>query len=183
MSALLADGARVVSESWGARLELPEGGELDAALDRLRALVARAVEAGLVVRELESAAELLDLESATRGDYPDGPATPRPSDEDVDRVLREGRVFGAYDGELLVGATAIERLPDRAETAFTSVRAGQRGRGVASAVKAASVIALAAEGVRTFGTGGAGSNAASLGMNRAVGYRITERWVTLTAPQ
>jgi len=50
---------------------------------------------------------------------------------------------------------------------------------VATAVKAASVLALAADGVRVFGTGGAGSNAASLGMNQAVGYRVTERWLTL----
>ena len=50
---------------------------------------------------------------------------------------------------------------------------------MATAVKAASVLALAADGVRVFGTGGAGSNAASLGMNLAVGYRVTERWLTL----
>lgn len=66
-----------------------------------------------------------------------------------------------------------------AETAFTSVRSTHRGAGVATAVKAASVLALAADGVRVFGTGGAGSNAASLGMNQAVGYRVTERWLTL----
>ncbi len=174
---LLAGGARVVAESWGARLEVVDPGPL-------RALVRRVTDRGLVVGELTAseAAEVLDLETATRPDYPDGPATPRP-DLDAAGAARlftdGGRVFGVRDDGLLVAVTAVEQLPDRAETAFTSVRATHRGRGVGTAVKAASVLALAADGVRRFGTGGAGDNAASLGMNRAVGYRVTERWLTL----
>ncbi|MEV7971634.1 GNAT family N-acetyltransferase [Cellulomonas sp. NPDC089187] len=178
LAVLLDAGARVVTESWGARLHRDD---LNPA--RLTALVARVTGQGIAVGELTvtDLPRVLDLHRATRADYPEGPATPRP---DLDRnsavaLFGEGRVFGASDGEALVAMTAVERLSDRVETAFTAVRAPHRGRGIATAVKAASVLALAAEGAELFGTGGAGDNAASLGMNRAVGYAVTERWVTV----
>lgn len=57
-----------------------------------------------------------------------------------------------------------------------------RRRGLAAAVKAASVAAGVRAGHRLFGTGGAAVNAGSLAMNQAVGYEVTERWVTLVPP-
>jgi len=175
---LLDEGARVVGESWGARLLIED---VDPAV--LHALVRRVGDRGLDVAELtaDDAADVHALEADTRDDYPVGPATPRPDldAEGARRLFDDHRVFGVRDGRLLVGVTAVQQLPERAETAFTSVRSTHRGAGVATAVKAASVLALAADGVRVFGTGGAGSNAASLGMNQTVGYRVTERWLTL----
>lgn len=43
-------------------------------------------------------------------------------------------------------------------------------------MKAASILALASEGVNTFGTGGTGINEASLQASRALGYVLEERW-------
>jgi hypothetical protein len=45
---------------------------------------------------------------------------------------------------------------------------------LAAVVKDASVLTYAAEGSQWFGTGGAGTNAESIGMNKAVGDEITE---------
>jgi glycerate kinase len=59
---------------------------------------------------------------------------------------------------------------------------GYRGRGIGQAVKAASVLALHADGVRVFGTGGAALNDASLGANLALGYVIEERWRSYAPP-
>jgi GNAT superfamily N-acetyltransferase len=167
-------GYRLVGESWGARLRDPNRALLDAA-------VLRAAVAGLSVRELgeEFAEALLELETANGQDYPYTPAT-----EHAVRDLagkRElwragGRVFGAMDGGRLVGATVIKGREDRAETDFTSVLREYRGKGVGQAVKAASILALMADGFTLFGTGGAGVNEASLGANRALGYAIEERW-------
>ena len=44
------------------------------------------------------------------------------------------------------------------------------------------MLAHAADGATLFGTGGASVNAASLAMNRAVGYEITETWHTYAEP-
>jgi hypothetical protein len=75
-----------------------------------------------------------------------------------------------------VAATVISQTADRGETQFTSVLSAYRGKGLGKAVKAASILALAEDGVRLFGTGGAAVNEASLGANRALGYTIEERW-------
>jgi predicted GNAT family acetyltransferase len=65
------------------------------------------------------------------------------------------------------------------ETDFTVTRAAARGRGLATAVKAAAVLDLAAQGHELFGTGGAGVNEASRRANEALGYVVTERWLHL----
>lgn len=174
---LESSGYALVGESWGARLRLAEPPDLPLAA----AAVDRAVAMGIDVRELgaDAADAVRVLEDANHPDYPFTPATAH-----VSRNLKrtralwaEGkRVFGALDGTLLVAVTAIEPAGQHGETKFTSVLVGYRGRGIGSAVKAASILALAADGVRTFDTGGAGVNEASLGANRALGYVIEERW-------
>lgn len=70
----------------------------------------------------------------------------------------------------------------RAETEFTSVSRAYRRQGLSSAVKGASLVALAAEGALVFGTGGAAVNAASIAMNESLGYVLTERWVSYANP-
>lgn len=170
-------GYRLEAESWGARLRLDDEPDLT----RQQASVARAVAAGIRIGELgaEHSDALWDLERVNGPDYPATPATPPPAlDRDgARRLWRDGRrVFGAFWEGQLVGATVVTRQDAYAETEFTSVRRGHRGRGIGTAVKAASILALAADGVRTFGTGGAAVNQSVLAANRAVGYEIEERW-------
>jgi GNAT superfamily N-acetyltransferase len=178
-------GYELVAESWGARLRLSEPPDLD--LTVAHEAVRRAELAGLTVRELDDsfAPALHALEQANGADYPDTPATTHRvlNEDDTRRLWSEGcRIFGALDHGLLVAATVIRHAEDRAETDFTSVLAPYRRRGIGTAVKAASIIALASQGVRLFGTGGARVNAASLGTNEALGYVIEERWLSYRKP-
>ena len=174
IASLEAAGYRVVGESWAARLRDPDR-------ELLASAVLRASAAGLVVRELDSsyAEALFELETANEKDYPYTPATSRVVGDlaRIEALWADGyRVFGAFDGPLLVAATVIVAKPDRAETMFTSVLGDYRGRGIGQAVKAASILAFLGDGVQVFGTGGAGVNEASLGANRALGYVLEERW-------
>lgn len=176
---LLGQGWQVTGESWGARLTVD---------DRVRVGLHRAVHAatrqGLSPVELDAswARHLGGLERATHGDHPDNPATmPDPLDEHSARKLWRGsRIFGVIDDGRLVAATTIEPGDERAETGFTAVAPSHRGRGLAQAVKAASILALLEDGVTHFATGGSAENPASLAVNRALGYEVTERWVTVT---
>lgn len=204
-SELEAAGWRLAGESWGARLRLPDPPDLSP-------ILGRAAAAGFDVMELDATwiPRIVDLERLTHADYPDTPATRQPqrSERDVDDLYRAGtRFFGAANGSgsdgrvaddpvaddpvvsdrphgdrALVALTAVTPHGEYAETEFTSVDPIYRRRGLARAVKSASIVTLAGEGVRTFGTGGAQVNAASIGMNESLGYVIEERWVTLEEP-
>lgn len=174
---LLAAGWTVVAESWGARLRDPDP-------DRLGALVQRAEGAGYDVRPL-TAGELpavADLEALTAPDYPLTPATDVPERTLVRLRAMDARFVGAWRGRDLAAVTAVEPGGDLVETAFTSVHPDHRRRGLAAAVKAASVLLLLPTGARVFGTGGAAVNAGSLAMNAAVGYVVEERWLSLRPP-
>jgi GNAT superfamily N-acetyltransferase len=172
---LLEQGWTVQHRSWGARL-------VDPRPDVLRLLAARP-DSRIDEAGPEWDVAIARLEAAVREDYPGGPATaPQVHDVDALAELRAGgtRFFAAFhpdDG--VVAATAIRRKGDHAETDFTSVARDHRRRGLAEAVKAASVLALLSDGVSVFGTGGADENAASLAMNARLGYAVTERWLTL----
>jgi GNAT superfamily N-acetyltransferase len=172
---LEAAGYRVVAESWAARLYDPDRAVLDSA-------VRRATGAGLLIDELgvESAEALHALETANEKDYPYTPATHHMVGDlhQTHALWPAHRVFGAFDGELLVGATVIREREGFGDTAFTSVLAPYRGLGVGRAVKAASILAFLDAGVSSFSTGGAAANAASLRANEALGYTLTERWRT-----
>jgi GNAT superfamily N-acetyltransferase len=173
---LEAAGYRVVGESWGARLRLSEPPELSV----MRDAVVRAEAVGIALRELgpDFSDDLFSLEYQNNADYPLTPATTQKlRDADAIRGLWDKyRIFGALDGAQLVAATVIGQKADRGETQFTSVLSAYRGRGIGKAVKAASILALAEDGLRLFSTGGAGVNEASMGANRALGYTIEERW-------
>lgn len=180
-AALAAVGWTIAHRSWGARLLEPDLAGLAAIVDGARAQ-------GYVLRELEPADDdaVVALDAANRGAYPGGPATApatRTRASIADDRAAGTRWFGALRSGALVAGTAIRAGGDRAETDWTSVASAHRRRGLAEAVKAASVLAFAAEGVRVFGTGGADENTASLAMNRRLGYSVTERWVTLLPPQ
>ncbi|WP_410788722.1 GNAT family N-acetyltransferase [Kribbella sp. C-35] len=172
---LEAAGYRVVAESWAVRLFDPDRELLETA-------VRRATAGGLTLRELgsESAADLYALEKTNEADYPYTPATHRVVGElaDVAGLWPEYRVFGAFDGNRLVGATVMREKDGYGDTAFTSVLATHRRRGVAQAVKAASILAFLDIGITRFSTGGAAANQASLQANQSLGYQLTEQWRT-----
>jgi GNAT superfamily N-acetyltransferase len=172
---LEAAGYRVVAESWAVRLFDPDRELLESA-------VRRATASGLVIRELgaESARLLHALEVANEADYPYTPATERVvgSLEKTAGLWPEHRVFGAFDGSRLVGATVIRHHEGMGDTRFTSVLATYRRRGVAQAVKAASILAFLDLGVTRFASGGAAVNEASLQANKSLGYELAERWRT-----
>ena len=172
---LEAAGYRVVAESWAVRLFDPDRELLESA-------VLRATAGGLTIRELgpESAELLHKLEKANEADYPYTPATHRVVGElaDVRELWPGNRVFGAFDGNRLVGATVMREKNGFGDTAFTSVLATHRRRGVAQAVKAASILAFLDIGITRFSTGGAAANQASLQANQSLGYQVTEQWRT-----
>lgn len=176
---LEAEGWVVLARSWGAQLTAST-----ASVDTLTALVQRAYAHGHV-REIEQTdiAAVLALDTATLADYPGGVATRHdPLTESRARPAPERRGFGAFAG---VGRALAVNFVDldgqRAETDFTVVAAESRGLGLGAAVKAASVLALLAEGVEVFRTGGAAENSAILATNRSLGYVIDEEWLTLAA--
>ena len=180
---LEATGYRVVGESWGARLRLSDTPDLST----LESAVTRAETAGIVVQELgaDFAEAVHELESANNADYPFTPATAHDLlDRDATVALwtSGARIFGALYGIRLVAVTAISLVDTAADLDFASVFAAYRGRGIGAAVTAVGIIAIAATGVRVFGTGGAAVNAASLGTVRSLGFVIEEQWRSYQRP-
>ncbi|WP_159794709.1 GNAT family N-acetyltransferase [Puerhibacterium puerhi] len=188
VAALSADGWTVAAESWGARLRVTA-----AVLGRCAAAVTAATDAGweLLVLGPHDAAAVVALDAACAADYPDTAATRHdvPDAAALERDLRSGArwAYGAAaaDGRLdavTVLYPSVGREAAMVETDFTVTRAAVRGRGLATAVKAAAVLDLAAQGHELFGTGGAGVNEASRRANEALGYLVTERWLHLLPP-
>jgi len=173
------DGWELVARSWGARLVDPQVAPLRALVDKLGG--------SLRVEELTAgvAPQIHGLLAAERDDFPTTPATPVP-DWDTSAIEAfwsdGGTVVGVFDGDRLVAVTTLRVSGVRGETEWTVVAASHRGRGIGSAVKAASVLAALRIGATTFATGGAGVNVASIRMNEAVGYRLTETWLTFRPP-
>lgn len=180
---LTRSGYLVTSRSWGARLEVGED------LSAFEDAVAVAARSGVALRPLaaEDAEAAARLHTATRADFPSTPATEadRYDAAGMAGLLATAHAVGAWAGGQLVAMTVVRR-PDAgsggaAETEFTLTRADHRGRGLATAVKAAAVLDLAREGVRRFATGGAQVNDAVLAVNRRLGYALEPLWLTLTA--
>lgn len=176
---LIEEGWRVTARSWAARLEVtPEHARRW--LDALACLPPQDV-----CRELESAdvPAALSLDAATAGDYPGGAATthaPLTAETATPHTGRRG--FGVFDADAnLVAMTFTDVEGDRAEVDFTVVARHRRGRGLATAVKAASLLALTRDGVSVVRTGGADENCGILAANAALGFHVDEHWLTLTA--
>ncbi|TFB63319.1 GNAT family N-acetyltransferase [Cryobacterium sp. Hz7] len=177
-------GYVVVGESWGARLRLSDPPDVTV----LNAAVVAATDQGFLIEELDAswAPQVTALEALNHADYPYTPATavPQRDESDVLELWRSGcRLFGAINDGQLVAVSALCLTTARAETEFTSVHRSYRRRGLAVAVKAASITASADAGVRIFGTGGAQINSGSIRMNEHLGYAVEERWLSLTMPQ
>ena len=58
----------------------------------------------------------------------------------------------------------------------------RRRQGLATALKAASLLALALRRVTLVRTGGSDESRGILATNTSLGFRVDERWVTLAAP-
>ncbi len=173
----------MTARSWGAQLD---AADVDPA--RLRTLVDR-VAGSAVLRELgpDDVGAILALDAATLDDYPGGPATRHAGlTSDSARVPAPGRRgYGAFDASgALLAMTFVDLDPSgrAAETDVTGVDAAHRGRGLGTAVKAASLRALLEVGVTAFRTGGSSENAAIVAAGASLGYRVDEEWLTLEEP-
>lgn len=177
---LLTAGFEVVGESWGAELQVDGGPAGTETIDRLRAHRDAVVASGLVVRELtaDDAEAIADLDASSWEGVPTTPATvhaPVDSSEVRGWSTRGRRAFGALDGEQLVGVC----VGAAGDNDFVVVAPTHRGRGIGTAVVAAWMLGAIEAGERAFSAGGAAQNARSLGMIRAAGFRVTERWLSL----
>lgn len=90
------------------------------------------------------------------------------------------RPFAIYEHE-------TNRVPelhvrDRAVVDFTVVARHRCRQGLAAALKAASLLALALRRVALVRTGGSDETRGILATNTSLGFRVDERWVTLAAP-
>ncbi|MFD2078735.1 GNAT family N-acetyltransferase [Actinopolymorpha cephalotaxi] len=151
--------------------------------ERYRAFADQALAAGYDVRELgpRDAAAAHRLYAANRPDFPSTPSTEpdRYTEEEFTGLIGAGRAFGAWNADRLCALTVMRQQgPDRAGTEIIVTDRAERGRGLATAVKAYAIRTLWQEGVRHFGTGGAEVNEASLKANLRLGYEIEPLWLT-----
>jgi GNAT superfamily N-acetyltransferase len=179
---LTTDGWMVTARSWAARLDVgPQH------IPTWRAAVAR-LGVTDIWRELneDDVPAALALDAATTGDYPGGVATAHEALTAATAMPNEQRRgFGVFDGgRQLVAMTFvdIEAEGERAEVDFTVVVRHRRRQGLATAVKAASLLALSHRGVTLARTGGSDENHGILAVNRALGFCVDERWLTMAAP-
>lgn len=172
-------GYAVLHRSWGAWLELTDATDPE----RYRALLAPASAAGYDFRELDSgdARAAHRLYAQNRPDFPSTPSTEpdQYTEEEFAELITSGRAFGAWNADRLCALTVMrQRSSSGAGTEFTVTDRAERGRGLATAVKACGILTLWQEGVREFGTGGAEVNEASLKANLKLGYEIEPLWLT-----
>ena len=172
-------GYTVTGYSWGANLRLEETSDVTPLIER----VSKVTRDGYSFRELgvEDLGVVAALERRTADDYPVTLATNHlaPTLEVLIDLLAAGaRAWGVFTGDELIAVTLAKSRGERWNSEFTSVLSQFRGRGIGSAVKAASLVALFNDGHRWFSTGGAESNSASLGANLALGYVLEPRWRT-----
>ncbi|MEO7017336.1 MAG: acetyltransferase [Leifsonia sp.] len=176
---LLRADWKLVARSWGAQLNAEA---VDNA--RLESFVKR-VSGTASIRELANADQeaILALDRATLNDYPGSVATIHaPLTIEGVNLSPQRRAFGAETNQGELVAMTFVDIDAKAETDFTVVAPEWRGQKLATAVKAASVMVLIADGVRVFRTGGSADNAPSIAANTSVGYALDEEWLTLTAP-
>ena len=132
------------------------------------------------VRELDEsdAAAIVALELASESDFPYTPAMAHratTADEVREWPARGRRAFGAIaSGELV--ALCVGRGGDND---FVTVARPHRRAGIGTAVVAAWMLAAIEAGESAFTAGGAAQNAGSLGMIRAIGFTVDERWLSL----
>jgi hypothetical protein len=172
---LEAAGFRLTSQSWAAHLHL-DAPTADRAYQEILAKAAHPVSE-LTPTAHEAAFRLY---TANYADFPRTPAT-TPTEhtpESFHTLLAHTRAFAITDNGTCLALTVMTVTGENAETEFTVVAAAYRQRGLAKLTKATAIRTLATEGVRTFSTGGAAVNEASLRMNLSLGYALDAKWHT-----
>jgi GNAT superfamily N-acetyltransferase len=185
-NALVEDeGSLAFAERFGFR-------EFDRQVEQVRAV--RDEEAQPLVPEgveLVSLAERRDLSSAVYtqlavealADIPVSPPL-QVSLEDWEREwtsFAEGTFLAIADGEI-VGCAGLMRdddQPGRAEHSLTAVRRDWRGRGVAKALKQATIAWAGANGIRELYTWTQRGNEAMQGLNARLGYVVRSRCLSV----
>ena len=103
-----------------------------------------------------------------------------PYDDWAHEELRGPVIFGAFDGEQLVGYAALVTRPANPgmlEHGFTAVVRSHRGRGIAMALKRTQLAWAAEEGYRRLVTYTQEGNEAMRAINGKLGYREQPAWV------
>ncbi len=174
-------GYREIDRNWGSTLEV---GRCD--LDTMRRTVERMAAHGVRVVSVADLAkersewrrDLHQLYAEVDGDVPTRFPTAQIGFEDFEalslgrRMLPDGFLV-AIAGDELVGLTepqSVDGSPEVIEQDLTGVRSGYRGRGIAKAIKAASVLWAAESGYTTIRTQNAQSNSAMLAVNDWLGF-------------
>lgn len=174
-------GYREIDRNWGSTLEIercdPEA--LLETVDRITASGLRIISVADLARERPDwKHDLYRLYAEVDGDVPTQFPTARIPFEDFvalslgRRMLPDGYLV-AIDGDQLVGLTEPQSIDDRPgviEQDLTGVRSDYRGRGIAKALKAASVLWAAAAGYTSIRTENAQSNTAMLAVNDWLGF-------------
>jgi mycothiol synthase len=94
-------------------------------------------------------------------------------------------MFLALDGDAIVGCAGLERdddRPDRAEHALTAVARSWRGRGLATALKRATLAAAVRHGIREVYTWTQRDNADMRAINDRLGYITRSESITVRGP-
>jgi mycothiol synthase len=116
--------------------------------------------------------------------WPDMP-TPEPIpappyDDWAQEELRGPVVFGAFDGDRLVGYAALvtrPASPEVLEHGFTAVVRSDRGRGIATALKRAQLAWASGHGYGELVTYTQEENEAMRAINQKLGYRARPAWI------
>jgi mycothiol synthase len=98
--------------------------------------------------------------------------------------LPEGTFLALADGEVVgcAGLMRDEDHPERAEHSFTAVRRDWRGRGVAKALKRATIAWAAERGIRELSTWTQRGNEPMRRLNERLGYVVRSRCATVRGP-
>lgn len=174
-------GYREIDRNWESTLEIKrcDPDVLRESVDRVTASGIRIVSVADLARERpEWKRDVYLLHAAADADVPARFPTAQISFEDFvaaslgRRMLPDGYLV-AIDGDQLVGLTEPQSVGDRPrmiEQDLTGVRSDYRGRGIAKALKAASVLWAASAGYTSIRTENAQSNAAMLAVNDWLGF-------------
>ncbi|AMM19484.1 hypothetical protein AX769_04155 [Frondihabitans sp. PAMC 28766] len=156
-------------------------------------------EYSIVELDLPWSQQVRMLDAQTVDDYPgeaDATRHARLSEDALVGLFGSSRLFGALTvapeastatggggrGELIAFSSVRSVGDGVIETDFTAVHRDHRRKGLAAALKAASVLAAWTDGHQEFRTGGSRRNEGIRAVNRRLGYVETERWITLRDP-
>ncbi|WP_407540883.1 GNAT family N-acetyltransferase [Deinococcus radiomollis] len=113
-------------------------------------------------------------------DTPRNPTTTHDSDssEYFRKEIAAGRVFAAVRRGEVRSYTALSLEPGRVSSEHTATRAGDRGQGLATLVKATALEWARAAGYTAASTGGNVANLPMLRVNQRLGYLPEPMWLT-----